>query len=182
MDMYALLEEMSNLLHEKDMEAEDEAAFGSGGGGRQAGNGKKKPRKRRGWYDDGTDGDSTRRARWREARSLWMELERVAGGPKSLAGMIVEGLANTVLPRGHGGKAARKLSTRDGIIAALVTERGGAFKDWLFTTVRAADKSEDHVQDHLRAKRKGKISYDALDCYLTAIGTSSTRKHLVVGR
>ena len=164
--MVNFIEDLNKVLHAEDASRDDEEAKTSGaaGGKRRSRvpEGVKAHRKRASWSDASI---STRDARWREAGDLWERLELVAGGPKSLAGMIIEGLANSALPRGHGARGVRKLGSKDAIISALVNERDGAFKRWLFDTLRRADKPDDLVHDHLETKRKGKVSYAAIDCY-----------------
>ena len=166
MQMFQVIDDLSTVLHTKDARRRD---GGEGTTPTAAGAKRRKasetpgPRKRKGWAD--VQADETRSRRWRQSFDLWEKIEHVAGGPKSLAGMVIEGLANTAIPRGHGARAARKLGTKDAIISALVNERDGAFKTWLVNTLRAADKPDDLVHDHLQSKRKGKMSYAALDCY-----------------
>jgi hypothetical protein len=162
--MMQVITDLNKVLHEED------ARCGDGGDGPTPAAGAKTrrrrpestPRTRKDWTD--VTG-LTRSMRWNKSADLWEKLESIAGGPKGLASMLVEGLANAALPRGHGALAARKLGSKDAIITALVNERGGAFKTWIVKTLRAADKPDDLVHDHLQSKRKGKVSYDALDCY-----------------
>ena len=160
--MFNMLDELSAVLH-----AEDARRGGHGdeydGTTQTATRGPRKVTKRKSWAE--ADSHASRALRWRQSADLWEQIERVAGGPKSLASMLMEGLANAAIPRGHGAKAARKLGTKATIVTALVNERGGAFKTWLLNTLRAADKPDHLVHDHLLSKRKGKMSYDALDCY-----------------
>lgn len=111
----------------------------------------------------------TQRDRWQTLETRLSELEAVGGGKAELGRMLVAGFANTLCPRGHGAKAARKLGERKALVHALCTERNGALRNAIQKAFRQYERSDTHASDILQSKLRSTATYRMLDAFRWAM-------------